>query len=87
MPKKGFRSLTFKNSTMDEIQLWYDQRIYNLSAFGINSVSGLCTTILMSALNKDGEHLTKIMAFISKSKFHIHCEFTIHCKSNIIHYS
>ncbi len=62
MPKDGFRSLTFKNATLDQIELWFDSRRYNLSAFGINSVSALCTTILMSALNKDGEHLTKIMA-------------------------
>jgi len=62
MPKEGFTSITFKNATFEIIESWWKERKFNLSAFGINSVSALCTTILMSALNKEGEHLTKIMS-------------------------
>ena len=61
MPKEGFTSITFKNATFDVIDTWWRERKFNLSAFGINSVSALATTILISSFKKDGEHLTKVM--------------------------
>lgn len=61
MPRSGHKSITIRSEVYDIWQEWYEERKHNLYLLGITSFAGLFTTVIMSAKNKDGEHLTKIM--------------------------